>query len=99
MTNAPAISGDFDGDKERAHRLVQQRERMAAYRERRRRGHVQVRVDVTREQMAALERLGLFDADAGISSLAWAVGRYLDSARHVVAVGDALYPVSEGREP
>jgi hypothetical protein len=35
---------------------------------------VQVRVDVTREQIASLERLGLFDADAGTSSLAWAVG-------------------------
>jgi hypothetical protein len=73
---------------------------MAACRERRRKGHVRVRVDVTREQIASLERLGLFDADAGItSSLAWAVGRYLDSARHVVAIGDALYPEAEGWEP
>ncbi len=41
---------------------------MTAHRERRRKGSVQVRVDVSREQIAALERLGLFDPDAGASA-------------------------------
>ena len=57
-------------------------------------GNVQVRVDVSREQIAALERLGLFDPDA--PALQWAVERYLDTARHVAGVGDALYPEAEG---
>jgi hypothetical protein len=48
--------------------------------------------------LAALERLGLLDVDADKPALAWAVSRYLDTARHVAELGDALYPVSEGWE-
>jgi hypothetical protein len=74
------------------------RERMAAHRDRRRQGRILVSVEVSREHLAALERLGLLDMDADKLALAWAVSRYLDTARHVAGLGDALYPEREGRE-
>ena len=72
------------------------RERTEAYRDRRRHGRVLVPVEVKREHLAALERLGLLDkGERARDCIAWAVTRFLDAARHVTAMGDALWPASE----
>ena len=73
------------------------RARSESYRDRRRHNRALVSVEVSVAQARALERLGLFDVDGGKASLASAVGRYLDTAQHLAAVGDALYPESEER--
>jgi hypothetical protein len=42
---------------------------------------------------AALERLTLLErGDRDKASIAWAVSRFLDTAPHVSATGDALWP-------
>ena len=100
MTNAPGNTANTDANSERdnhrARQRARQRDRMAAHRQRSRTSNVLIAVEVSRANAAALERLGLFDVDGGKPSLAWAVARFLDTAPHIVAVGDALYPEAEG---
>jgi hypothetical protein len=75
------------------------RERSEAYRERRRHGRVLVSVEVGTLQLDALERLALLEpGERGKSAIAWAVMRFLDGARHLSALGDALWPADEDGE-
>jgi hypothetical protein len=70
-----------------------QRAREEAFRERRRHGQVLVPVAVGPLQLAALERLALLEAgERDKPAIAWAVQRFLDTAAHVGALGDALWP-------
>jgi hypothetical protein len=72
------------------------RERVDAYRNRRRQGLLLVPVEVGPLQLAALEKLALLErGERDKSAIAWAVTRYLDSASHVSALGDALWPANE----
>ena len=74
-------------------------QRSNAYRERRRHGRVLVPVEVDPRQLAALERLALLDTgnrDKG--AIAWAVTRFLETAPHFSAMGDALWPEGEEAE-
>ena len=67
-----------------------------AYRDRRRHGRVLVLVDVSPRHLAALERLALLNADERDKRcIARAIGRFLDAAPYVSALGDALWPESE----
>jgi len=76
---------------------TQGRARSEAYRDRRRHGRVLVSVEVGPRQLAALERLALLDAgERDKACIGWAVSRFLDTAPHVSALGDALYPAEEG---
>ncbi len=71
--------------------------RSQAYRERRRRGAVVAVVEVEREELRALERLGLLvpgDRDGG--AVAQAVARFLATADAVAGIGEALYPAGVG---
>jgi len=77
-------------------RREQGRERSEAYRERRRHGRVLVQVEVGPRQLAALERLALLDGgERDKVCIGWAVSRFLDTAPHVSALGDALWPAGE----
>ena len=98
MTTAPQNSADAEEYAGRDHARARHRERMAAFRDRNRTGKTLVSVEVSVTHARALQRLGLFDEDGGKDALAWAVVRFLDTAPHVVAIGDALYPESEGWE-
>lgn len=70
--------------------------RTEAYRQRRRYGRVLVPVEVSAQQVAALERLALLDiGQRDKASIGQAVSRFLDAARHVSALGDALWPETE----
>lgn len=71
------------------------RARSEAYRDRRRHNRALVSVEVTVDQARALERLGLFDVEGGKPALAWAVARFLATAPHVSAIGDAMFPEAE----
>ena len=73
------------------------RERVEAWRERRRSGRLLIPVEIGPLQMAGLERLGLLAVGerGDKAAIAWAVTRYLDSAAPVAAVGDALWPADE----
>jgi hypothetical protein len=73
----------------------QARERSEAYRERRRHGRVLVAVEVGPRHLAALERLALLEVgDRDKISIAFAVSRFLETAPHLSAMGDALWPKS-----
>ena len=72
------------------------RERSQAYRQRRRQGRVSVSIAVGAHQLAALERLVLLNVDdRDKASIARAVTRYLETAPHLSAMGDALWPWGE----
>jgi hypothetical protein len=72
------------------------RERVEAYRSRRRHGRLLVPVEVGPLQLAALERLALLESGArNKSAIASAVMRFLDAASHIGALGDALWPADE----
>ena len=72
------------------------RQRTEAYRDRRRHGRVLVPVEVAPKHLAALERMSLLDVgDRDKASIGWAVAHYLDSAPHISALGDALWPQAE----
>ena len=72
------------------------RERVEAWRERRRSGRLLIPVEIGPRQMAGLERLGLLAVgERDKTAIAWAVTRYLDSAAPVAAVGDAIWPADE----
>ena len=72
------------------------RERSAAYRDRRYHGLLIVPIEVSRKQLAALERLALLDVgERDKDCIAWAIGRFLDAAPHLSAMGDALWPEGE----
>jgi hypothetical protein len=74
----------------------QARERSEAYRERRRHGRVSVSIEIGQRQLAALERLALLDVgDRDKASIAGAVSRFLETAPHLSAMGDALWPQNE----
>jgi hypothetical protein len=74
------------------------RERSGAYRERRRHGRVIATVEVGPYHLAALERLALLDVgERDKDVISRAVSRFLDTAPHLSAMGDALWP--EGDEP
>ena len=80
-----------------ARRREQARLRSEAYRERQFHGRLLVSLEVSRTQIAALERLALLDVgERDRDCIAWAVGRFLDAAPHLSALGDALWPQSEG---
>ena len=79
-------------------RREQGRERIRAYRERRRHGRVLVSVEIGPSHLTALERLALLDTgDRDKASIAWAVSRFLGTVPHVSALEDALW--SAGEEP
>ena len=66
-----------------------------AYRERRRDGRVLVSVEVGPKQLAALERLAILEVgNRDKTSIAFAVSRFLETAPHLSAMGDALWPGS-----
>ena len=67
-----------------------------SYRERRRRGHLLVQVDVAPRHIGGLERLALLERGLrNEAAIAWAVSRFLDAAAHVATLGDALWPANE----
>jgi len=71
-------------------------ERSDAYRDRRRHGRVLVQVEVGPHHLAALERLALLDrGERDKACIVSAVFRFLDTAPHVSAMGDALWPADE----
>jgi hypothetical protein len=75
------------------------RSRSEAYRDRRRHGRILVTVEVGQYQVAALERLALLEAgDRDKESIATAVSRFLEAAPYLSAMGDALWPESEGED-
>ena len=75
------------------------RERTQAYRERRRHGRVSVAIEVGPRQLAALERLALLDVgNRDKASIGAAVTRFLETAPHFSAMGDALWPQGEEAE-
>jgi hypothetical protein len=79
---------------EQRRRLAQQR--VEACRDRRKHGRVLVSIEVEPLQLAAFERLALLEVgERDKAAIAWAVERYLASASHVSAMGDALWPASE----
>ena len=70
-----------------------QRARDAAYRDRVRYGRILVSIEVDRQQLAAVERLGLLSVgERDKPAIAEAVGRFLRCAAPVASVGDALAP-------
>ena len=72
------------------------RERVEAYRNRRRHGRLLVPVEIGPLQLAALEKLALLERGArDKSAIASAIMRFLDAASHVGALGDALWPADE----
>jgi len=72
------------------------RERSEAYRERRRRGRMVTTVEVGPRQLAALERLALLNVgDRDKAAIGRAVTRFLETAPHLSAMGDALWPESD----
>jgi hypothetical protein len=69
------------------------RDRSEAYRDRRRNGRVLVTLEVGPHHIAAMERLALLDVDdRNKASIASAVGRFLEAAPYICAMGDALWP-------
>jgi hypothetical protein len=84
-----------EAPEERRRRLA--RQRTAAHRERRSRGGVVVPVEVSPRHVRALERLALLGAgERARAAVGAAVGRFLEAAPHVAAMGDALWPEGEG---
>ena len=75
------------------------RARTKAYRDRRRHGRVVALVEVSLQQLAALERLTLLDANEWDKArIGRAVSRFLNAADHVSVMGDALWPEAEHAE-
>ncbi len=70
------------------------RQRSARWRARRRLGAVSIKLDVLPKHRRALEAIGLITAGYrdDLEAVAWAVGRYLDTAAAMQAMGEALYP-------
>jgi len=69
------------------------RERVDACRERRRHGLVLVPIEVAPAQLQSLERLALLQpGERDKPAIAWAVERFLNTAAHVSALGDSLWP-------
>jgi hypothetical protein len=76
----------------------QGRQRIRAYRERRRYGRVLVSVEIGPSQLTALELLALLDTgETNKARIALAVSRFLDTAPHVSAMAEALW--SDEEEP
>ncbi len=73
------------------------KDRSERWRERRRKGKISVTIDVSLAHRLAFERMGLVAAgnDRDRQALIWAVERYLDTARAVQQIGDALYPETD----
>jgi hypothetical protein len=73
--------------------VASQQERSAAYKDRLRHGRIYVPIEVGPTQIRALEKLSLLDAgERDRGAIAWAVERFLDTAEHLVATGNALWP-------
>jgi hypothetical protein len=69
------------------------RERTAAYDTRRRHGQLRVGVTIGPAQIRALEKLSLLEVDErNKEAVGWAIEQFLDSAAHISALGDALWP-------
>lgn len=62
---------------------------------RKRIGAALVPVPITEAQRAGLLRLGLIAEDDDKHAVGWAIGRLLDAAEHLAAVGVALFPEGE----
>jgi hypothetical protein len=72
------------------------RERVEAFRTRRRTGRLLVPVEVSPLQLAGLERLGLLERGArDKDAIASAIMRFLNATSPVATVGDALWPADE----
>jgi hypothetical protein len=72
------------------------RDRSEAYRDRRRNGRVLVTLEIGSHHIAAMERLALLGiGDRNKASIASAVGRFLETAPYVCALGDAMWPEPE----
>ena len=69
-----------------------QRERERRHYARKRIGAALVPTPVTEAQRAGLLRLGLITEDDDKHAVGWAIGRLLDAAEHLAAVGVALFP-------
>jgi hypothetical protein len=69
------------------------RERRQAWQDRQRYGRILVSVEIDRQQLAALEQLGLLPmGERDKSAIAAAVVRFLRCAKAIASVGDALAP-------
>jgi len=68
------------------------RQREARYRARQRIGAELVPVPLTPQQRAGLLRLGLIGEDDDKHAIGWAIGRLLDAAGPLAAVGGAIFP-------
>ena len=67
--------------------------RTQAYRERRRRGAMCVTVEVERDELHALERLGLLPVgERDPAAVGAAVARFMATADAVARIGEGLYP-------
>lgn len=67
-------------------------ERCQTYRARRSMGVRIATVEIRPEVCRALVRLGLLPEGPGRAELAYAVGRFLETAPAVASMGEALYP-------
>ena len=67
--------------------------RSQAYRERRRRGALCVVVEIERDELHALERLGVLPVgERDLAAVGAAVARFMGTADAVARMGEALYP-------